>query len=189
MISFPECVDILLQDCLDTINGQVSALGLATLEIIVHEKRNLSQPGYNKVVIITNELADRVKGRAGDGMVTYPFLWDDLATGLKSLGVDGKWNCVDITPEACCEDIKESMYSIYPTSLIDLYLSVPIMCLIDTFLLSSTLAGAPTIDKRGNYVECHIFVPFGGIGKPKRNDRVFVVVSPDGRVHEAPIVQ
>ena len=74
-------------------------------------------------------------------------------------------------------------------SLIVLYLSVPIMCLIDTFLLSSTLAGAPTIDKRGNYVECHIFVPFGGIGKPKRNDRVFVVVSPDGRVHEAPIVQ
>ena len=57
------------------------------------------------------------------------------------------------------------------------------------FLLTSTLAGAPTIDKRGNYVECHIFVPFGGIGKPKRNDRVFVVVSPDGRVHEAPIVQ
>ena len=189
MISFPECVEKLLQDCLDTINGQVSALSLATLEIIVHEKRNLSQPGYNKVVIITNELADRVKGRAGDGMVTYPFLWDDLATGLKSLGVDGKWNCVDITPEACCEDIKESMYSIYPTSLIDLYLSIPIMCLIDTFLLSSALAGAPTIDKRGNYVECHIFVPFGGIGKPKRNDRVFVVVSPDGRVHEAPIVQ
>jgi hypothetical protein len=189
MISFPECVEKLLQDCLNAINSQVAALGLATLEIIVREKRNLNQLGYNKVVIITNELADRVKGRAGDGMVTYPFLWDDSVTGLKSLGVDGKWNCVDITPEACCEDIKESMYSIYPTSLIDLYLSIPIMCLIDTFLLSSALAGAPTIDKRGNYVECHIFVPFGGIGKPKRNDRVFVVVSPDGRVHEAPIVQ
>ena len=180
---------MLLQDCLDTINGQVSSLGLATLEIIVHEKRNLNQPGYNKVVIITNDLADRVKGKAGDGIVDYPFLWDCVETGLKSLGVDGKWNCVDITPEACCEDIKESMYSIYPTSLIDLYLSIPIMCLIDTFLLSSALAGAPTIDKRGNYVECHIFVPFGGIGKPKRNDRVFVVVSPDGRVHEPPIIQ
>ena len=189
MISFPECIEKLLQECLNAINRQVAALGLATLEIIVHEKRNLSQPGYNKVVIITNDLADRVKGRAGDGMVTYPFLWDDLATGLKSLGVDGKWNCVDITPEACCEDIKQSMYSIYPTSLIVLYLSIPIICLIDTFLLPSALAGAPTIDTRGNYVECHIFVPFGGIGNPKRNDRVFVVVSPDGRVHEAPIIQ
>ena len=189
MISFPECVEKLLQDCLDTINGQVSALGLATLEIIVHEKRNLSQPGYNKVVIITNELADRVKGRAGDGMVTYPFLWDDLATGLKSLGVDGKWNCVDITPEECCEDIKESMYSIHPTSLIVLFLSIPTIYLIYIFLLPLALAGASTIDKRGNYIECHIFVPFGGVGKPKRNDRVFVVVSPDGRVHEPPIIQ
>ena len=111
---------MLLQDCLDTINGQVSSLGLATLEIIVHEKRNLNQPGYNKVVIITNDLADRVKGKAGDGIVDYPFLWDDLQSGLKSLGVDGKWNCVDITPEACCEDIKESMYSIRPTSLLSI---------------------------------------------------------------------
>ena len=123
MISFPECVEKLLQDCLDMINQQVVNLGLATLEIIVHEKRYLSQPGYNKVVIITNDLADRVKGRAGDGIVTYPFLWDDFVTGLKSLGVDGKWNCVDITPEACWEDIKESMYSIYPTSFIVLHLS------------------------------------------------------------------
>jgi len=155
MISFPECIEMLLQDCLNTINSQVSSLSLAALEVVVHEKRNLNQPGYNKVVIITNELADRVKGRAQDGIVTYPFLWDEIS-GLKSLGVDGKWNCVDITPEECCQDIKDS---------------------------------APTIDKRGNYVECHIFVPFGGVGKPKRNDRVFVVVSPDGRVHEAPIIQ
>jgi hypothetical protein len=63
------------------------------------------------------------------------------------------------------------------------------MYLIDNFLLPSALAGAPSMDKRENYVECHIFVPFGGIGKPKRNDRVFVVVSPDGRVHEPPIIQ
>ena len=81
------------------------------------------------------------------------------------------------------------MYSIYPTSLIVLYLSIPIICLIDYVPSTLGLAGAPNIDKKGNYVECHIFVPFGGIGNPKRNDRVFVVVSPDGRVHEAPIIQ
>lgn len=130
-VTFPECVEKFLQDCLNAINSQVAALGLATLEIIVREKRNLNQPGYNKVVIITNELADRVKGRAGDGYVNYPFLWDDVERGLRSLGVDGKWNCVDITPEACCEDIKKSMYSIFPTSLIVLHLSIPMMYLID----------------------------------------------------------
>jgi hypothetical protein len=75
----------------------------------VHEKRNLSQEGYNKVVVITNNLADHVKNQAGDGIVTYPFLWDNALIGLKSLGVDGNWNCVDITPEQCCKDIKDSM--------------------------------------------------------------------------------
>ncbi|KAL3775567.1 hypothetical protein ACHAW5_001586 [Stephanodiscus triporus] len=88
-ISFPECVEMFLQDCLDTINSQVQSLGLATIETVVHEKRNLSQPGYNKVVIITDKPAERVMGQAGDGIVTYPFLWDDAVSGLKSLGVDG----------------------------------------------------------------------------------------------------
>jgi len=155
-VTFPECVDQFLQDCLNMINGQVQSLGLATIETVVHEKRNLSQPGYNKVVIVTNKKADRVEGQAKDGIVTYPFLWDDALTGLKSLGVDGKWNCESITPEECCQDIKES---------------------------------APTVDKRGNYVECHIFVPWGGKNKPKRNDRVFIKLSPDGRVHEAPVIE
>ena len=62
MISFPECVEMFLQDCLDTINNQVAALGLTTLETFVHEKCNLSQEGCNKVVIITNDLANCVKG-------------------------------------------------------------------------------------------------------------------------------
>ncbi|KAL3810842.1 hypothetical protein ACHAXA_007497 [Cyclostephanos tholiformis] len=154
-ITFPECLEMFLQDCLDTINNQASAVGVATFEVIVHEKRNIDQPGYNKVVIITNSMADRVMGRAGDGIVTYPFLWED-SNGWKSLGVDGKWNCATKTPEECCQDIKDS---------------------------------APTPDMKGNYIECHIFVPFGGKDKPKRNDRVFVNVSPDGRVHEAPVIQ
>ena len=33
-----------------------------------------------------------------------------------------------------------------------------------------------------------ISVPYGGVGNPKRSDRVLVNLSPDGRVHEAPIV-
>jgi hypothetical protein len=92
---------------------QVATIDLGTLVIDVHKKRNLDQPGYNKVVINTNELADCVKGQDGDGIVTYLFLWDDAVIGLKSLGVDGKWSCVDSTPEDCCLLIKHSMYSIY----------------------------------------------------------------------------
>ena len=80
---------MLLADCLAFINSEMSGLGLATIEFVVHEKRNLSQEGYNKVVIITNEQCDRVVGRAGDGIVSYPFMWDDKITGSKLLS---PWN-------------------------------------------------------------------------------------------------
>ena len=73
----------------------------------MHEKRNGDQEGYNKVVIVTSELADRVVGRNGDGIVTYPFLWNDAQSGPRALGVDGKWNCHDKSPEHCCNEIKE----------------------------------------------------------------------------------
>ncbi len=108
MVTFPECVGQLYEDCLAIINGEIASLGLSTIEVVTHEKRNANQEGYNKVVIITNELADRVKGHAGDGIVIYPFMWNDSQSGQRSLGVDGKWNCHDLTPEDCCEIIKTS---------------------------------------------------------------------------------
>lgn len=156
MVTFPECVDQLFQDCLDIINSEIAGLGLSTIEVVVHEKRNLDQDGYNKVVIITNELADRVKGKSDDGMVEYPWVWNDMVTGPRTLGVAGKWNCQFDTPEDCCAKVKQS---------------------------------APNVDNRGKHIECHIFVPYGGVGNPRRNDRVFIVVSQDGRVHEPPIIQ
>ena len=110
MVTFPECVEQLLEVCLDIINDEIGNLGLSTIEVVVHEKRNQSQSGYNKVVIITNELADLVRGRVGDGIVTYPFLWYDAVSGQRTLGVDGKWNCQQYTPEACCQMIKTSKY-------------------------------------------------------------------------------
>lgn len=108
MITFPECVEKLLEDCLAIINTDLASLGLSTIEVVVHEKRNANQEGYNKVVIVTNELADRVKGRSGDGIVEYPFLWNDAVAGQRSLGVDGKWNCHEFSPEDCCNTIKQS---------------------------------------------------------------------------------
>ena len=125
-------------------------------DIIIHEKRTIDQPGYNKVVIVTNLAATLVKGRNNDGIVSYPFMWDDSVQGMQVLGVDGKWDCYSLTPEACCQLIKSSV---------------------------------PNPDKKGNYIQCHIFVPFGGVGNRKRTDRVFINLSQDGRVHESPIVQ
>lgn len=124
-------------------------------EVIIREKRTLSQPGYNKVVIVTDLSATVVKGRNGDGIVSYPFMWEDPISGLRTLGVDGKWDCKEMTPEDCCTKIQES---------------------------------ATEPDVRGNYLQCHIFVPFGGVGNRKRSDRVFVNLSQDGRVQETPFV-
>ena len=91
-----------------------------------------------------------------DGIVKYPYLWNDSVSGQRVLGDAGTWNCVGDSPEDCCEKIKQS---------------------------------TPNPDEKGNYVECHMFIPYGGIGKPRRSDRVFINLSPDGRVHEPPIIQ
>jgi hypothetical protein len=107
------------------------------------------------VVIVTNQEATLVVGRVGDGIVSYPFTWDDSTLGTRMLGVDGKWNCQGMSPQDCCDQIKQSV---------------------------------PNADTKGNYIECHVFVPFGGVGNAKRNDRVFINLSPDGRVHEAPMI-
>lgn len=156
MVTFPECVNQLISICINLIESELSDLGLSEVEIITNLKRNETLPGYHKVVIVTNELADRVAGRAGDGMVEYPFRWNDAVLGPITLGVDGKWNCMLKTPDECCQRIKDSV---------------------------------DNPDVNGNEIDCHIFIPFGGLGNPRLNDRIIVNLSPDGRVHEAPILQ
>lgn len=42
-ISFPECIGHLFEDCLDLINADLTNLGMSTVEIVVHEKRNINQ--------------------------------------------------------------------------------------------------------------------------------------------------
>ena len=109
MITFPECLEQLYDNCVALVNNQVKDLGLDTYDIVTHEKRTINQPGYNKVVIITDMLGELVMGRLGDGIVSYPFQWDDAVLGTRTLSVDGKWNCLGYTPEACCDSIKQSM--------------------------------------------------------------------------------
>ena len=153
-ITFPECEDHYLADCLEILNQELYQLQLDA-EIVVHEKRNIDQSGYNKVVIVTDLSATSVQGGDNDGKVLYPFLWDDAISGPHMIGVDGKFDCLNVSPQDCCNIIK---------------------------------ASATNPDTKGNYIDCHFFVPYGGVGNPKRSDRVLVNLSPDGRVHEAPIV-
>lgn len=154
-LTFPECKGRFLEDCIDILNQQLLDLHM-TADKIVHEKRNEDQDGYNKVVLVTDMTGTYVKGKRNDGEVEYPFLWDDSVLGYKRvLGVDGKWDCHQLSPEECCALVQNS---------------------------------CPNEDKKGNKLMCHIFVPFGGIGNRKRDDRVFINLSPDGRVHEAPFV-
>lgn len=155
LTTFPECVELWYEDCVDLINADLDRIGLSSIEMVVHQKRNHDQDGYNKVVIVTNQRADKVVGRTGDGIVTYPYQWYDAQSGERTLGVDGKWSCLNTTPEDCCATIKASV---------------------------------PNPDIRGNHIQCHIFVPFGGVGNARRNDRVIINVSSDGRVHEPPVI-
>jgi len=158
MVSFPQCVQHYINHCIAMINRELRRLGLSTVDMVVHEKRSElpDQEGYNKVVIITNELADRVVGRDGDGKVTYPYLWNDKVFGNIMLGDDGngEWDCRDKSPNQCCTQVTDSV---------------------------------PNPDKRNNTIACHIFVPLGGI-RERRDDRVIINLSGDGRVHETPVL-
>jgi hypothetical protein len=153
-ITFPECQEMLLDRCLQILNEELLQLQIEA-EFIIHEKRNEDQAGYNKVVIITDLGCTTVKGKLNDGLVEYPFLWDDSILGARRLGINGKWDCHEKAPEECCAEIQNSV---------------------------------PHPDTKGNYLQCHIFVPFGGVGNKSRSDRVFINLSPDGRVHEPPVI-
>mmetsp|Transcript_15043 Transcript_15043/g.27218 ORF Transcript_15043/g.27218 Transcript_15043/m.27218 type:complete len:324 (-) Transcript_15043:106-1077(-) len=154
-LTFPECKEQLLEFCIQILNRQLIELQMEA-EFIVHAKRDQHQDGYYKVVLITDLTATNVKGKNNDGIVNYPFLWDDAVIGYaRVLGVEGKWDCHAHTPEACCQLIQES---------------------------------CPNPDTKGNMLQCHIFVPYGGVGNSKRDNRIFINLSPDGRVQESPFI-
>ena len=44
-ITFPECVGHLFDECLEIVNADLVNLGMSTVEIVVHEKRNKDQDG------------------------------------------------------------------------------------------------------------------------------------------------
>ena len=141
VITFPECLEQLFENCLSLVNTQAQELGLDPYEIVIHEKRNIDQPGYNKVVIVTDMLGELVMGRLGDGIVTYPFQWDDAVLGPRTLSVDGKWNCLGYTPEDCCNSIKQSEFWIVFSCT---FFSYAILTLYDRELPRQFLVILPT---------------------------------------------
>lgn len=80
-ITFPECRDKMLEDCLVILSHEMAELQM-TADIEIHEKRSadcdktvfkdICEDGHNKVVIVTDLTASLVKGRLGDGQVSYP---------------------------------------------------------------------------------------------------------------------
>ena len=125
-ISFPECKGAFLERCLEILNDELIDISIEGAEYVIHEKRTQDQAGYNKVVIITDMSAQFVSGRLHDGIVEYPWAWqeltydengnalrdenDNLISSPRMLGTegDGKWNCHNQSPEQCCQMIKDS---------------------------------------------------------------------------------
>ena len=77
---------------MELINNDLTSLGLSTIEMVVHEKRNSDQEGYNKVVIVTDKQAEKVMGSKNDGIVSYPFQWvEDTRTKMANMGSRSIW--------------------------------------------------------------------------------------------------
>ena len=54
-ISFPECIGHLFDECLEIVNSDLTNLGMSTVEIVVHEKRNKDQDGeLRRLVLIVH---------------------------------------------------------------------------------------------------------------------------------------
>ena len=94
-ITFPECKEMFLEDCLAWINHEmIEVLNITDYDQVIHAKRSLSDSGYNKAVIITDLTASYVLGKNNDGQVTYPYIWNEVhadtidpSTGQASAGV------------------------------------------------------------------------------------------------------
>lgn len=151
--SFPACEDMPIPVCEQIIRKGLRELGLPWKRFRLEKrpKRDEGDEGFNKVVILTDLLAEFV---AEDP--TYPYEWH----GTEGSRAIGPWNCVGLTPEACCDLIKQDVQ--------------------DPDATRTDEDGGPL------FVECEITVPVGGEGNvdPKR---IIVQESPDGRVHEIPV--
>mmetsp|Transcript_54913 Transcript_54913/g.116683 ORF Transcript_54913/g.116683 Transcript_54913/m.116683 type:complete len:312 (-) Transcript_54913:121-1056(-) len=100
--SFPACEDMPVAVCEQMIRKGLRELGLPwkRFKLEKHPKRRRDAPGYNKVVIQTDTLAETVAVNPD-----YPYKWNGV-DGNRSIG---PWICIGLTPETCCNSIKEDV--------------------------------------------------------------------------------
>jgi hypothetical protein len=162
-VVFEECKDESVDECLQQIQSDVEQNpeifeGRQTLTPVVHKVRERSDPGYYKVVLVTNLAETGVVGIHGDGIVTYPFEWctPHPSGGDPECREIGPWDCdvgTPLTVEQCCTMIQASV---------------------------------PNADVEGNHLECHASYPVGSISNPVDYGRVSIATDSEGNVIRPP---
>eukprot|EP00804_Cyclotella_cryptica_P017170 CCRYP_013112-RA/>CCRYP_013112-RA protein AED:0.07 eAED:0.07 QI:97/1/1/1/1/1/2/301/209 len=161
-VVFEECVDTNLDECLNEIQSSVAENptifeNREALTPIIHKVRERTDPGYYKVVLVTNLAETGVVGIHGDGMVFYPFEWCiPNPSGEPECREIGPWDCdvgTPLTVEQCCNMIKASV---------------------------------PNADVEGNYLACHPQYPVGSVSNPIDYGRVSITTDAQGNVVHPP---
>ena len=149
-------------ECLTMIKKYLRENGLKdTISIEKVTKRKPTDEGWNKVVVVTNELGDTVPAAP-----SYPFQWN---------GRDiGPWTaCEGQTPDYCCSQvIRQDVQDTYNGKEIECDFFTPAVELAN---YDSILPAGRTDAEPVNYVEA--------------TNTIFVIESPDGRTHELPVQQ
>jgi hypothetical protein len=151
-----------VEDCLDQIQSDVTQNpeifeNRQTLNPVIQKVRERTDPGYYKVVLVTNLAETGVVGIHGDGMVFYPWEWcTPKGSGEPDCREIGPWDCdvgIPLTVEQCCNMIKASV---------------------------------PNADVEGNYLDCHPQYPVGSVSNPIDYGRVSIATDAKGNVVRPP---
>lgn len=113
-VVFEECLHKHVDVCKDLIQQKVTEFpslfdNRDHLDYYVQEVRTAEQEEYYLVGLRTDVTETHVTGITGDGMVWYPFVWNDSVHGPMEIG---PWDCdvgTPLTVEACCNMIKTTV--------------------------------------------------------------------------------
>ena len=161
-VIFEECDHVSVEKCIQKIQTDVDQHpelfeSHETLTPVVSKVRERSDPGYYKVVLVTNMAETGVVGVHGDGMVWYPFPWCvPREGGEPECREIGPWDCdvgTPLTVQECCNMIKASV---------------------------------PDADVEGNFLTCHPSYPVGSVSNPVDYGRVSITTDGQGNVIRPP---
>ena len=98
-----DCVGKPLEECRQIANSYVTArptqFNNQTSLILDYRKiREQTDPGYYKIVLLTDKSGTKLSGIFDDGVVFYPWPW--IVGGVET--TIGPWDCDNLSPEECC---------------------------------------------------------------------------------------